>query len=87
MWNKCTSCITCAIACVIACLTSCASNNQFEKTKELLKAYQSYYVGAEALLDSIYVDNPNRFDDVIAETDVYDDYIVSKQLLDSMISK
>lgn len=72
---------------ICALLASCASCNQSDNTKKLLRAYHEYYVHTETLLDSIYISNPNKFDDVISETDAYDDYISYKKMLDDRLAK
>lgn len=45
-------------------------------TKEL-KAYHRYYQQTETLLDSLYDQDPNKFEDIISETDAYINYEIT----------
>ena len=53
----------------------------------MLKAYDEYYRTTEALLDTLYIENPNLFDDVISEMDVNVEYISTKTVLDSILNE
>ncbi len=58
-----------------------------DNTKNMLKAYDEYYRTTEALLDTLYIENPNLFDDVISEMDVNVEYISTKTVLDSILNE
>lgn len=49
-------------------------------TKEL-KAYHRYYQQTETLLDSIYDQDPNKFEDIVSETDLYINYEITRDSL------
>lgn len=49
-------------------------------TKEL-KAYHRYYQQTETLLDSLYDQDPNKFEDIISETDSYINYEITRDSL------
>lgn len=58
-----------------------------ENTKNVLKAYDEYYRATEALLDTLYIENPNLFDDIVSEMDVNVEYIGNKVVLDSILNE
>lgn len=57
-----------------------ASHNRLENTDIKIKLYEMYVMKTEALLDSINAYYPD-FNDVIAEMDVYDEYLNAKASL------
>lgn len=75
--------ITTALSVTCCTIIRIDSNN----TKNMLKAYDEYYRTTEALLDTLYVENPNLFDDVISEMDVNVEYISNKTILDSILNE
>lgn len=48
---------------------------------EELKAYHRYYQQTETLLDSLYDQDPNKFEDIISETDTYINYEITRDSL------
>lgn len=57
-----------------SCAACCEQATQ-TRQEALLKAYQQYYTRTEALLDTICAHDPNYVLDVLAEQDVYQDYL------------
>lgn len=51
---------------------------------KLIEAYEAHTVATEVLLDSIYMHDPNWFDDVLTEQDAHCDYVETRMALDSL---
>lgn len=72
----------------VIALTSCnkcvEDSVKIQKLKDTIKVYDTYYRMTEVMLDSIYMHDPDWFDDVLTEQDTYCDYIEAKTALDSI---
>ncbi len=62
-------------AIVLGTCAACCNCDQVAKYEQRLKAYEKYRKCADAMLDSCYSHDPNWFDDVLSETDAWQDYM------------
>lgn len=73
-----------SLVAAVVLLASCAHENVNESNARLIEAYEKYFVTTECLLDSIYMHDPDWYDDVLSEQDVRVNHVEAQIALDSL---